>query len=283
MVGVTVTPFVRDCEPDIEEIFAQTERLTRSAADGILPCASTGEFIKMDPDNRIRVLEAVAEANDGQKVLFAGACDSSVSGVLRSVETAKRLNYDACVICPPYYYGLSQEAVLDFYREICAAAEKMPVIGYHVPFFTTGIELPTFVRLLEIDNFVGMKDSSANVKRIAHLCDLSASVRPGFLLFTGTDDCLLPALCAGCAGSMTALGASMPQQIAAIYDAFDQGNLAEAIERQRSILPILRIADAVTFPDGYKLLAKATGLRVTEQFPQEETLYQKLCDLLKAL
>lgn len=283
MVGVTVTPFVRDCEPDIEEIFAQTERLIRSAADGILPCASTGEFIKMDPDNRIRVLEAVAEANDGQKVLFAGACDSSVSGVLRSVETAKRLNYDACVICPPYYYGLSQEAVLDFYREICAAAEKMPVIGYHVPFFTTGIELPTFVRLLEIDNFVGMKDSSANVKRIAHLCDLSASVRPGFLLFTGTDDCLLPALCAGCAGSMTALGASMPQQIAAIYDAFDQGNLAEAIERQRRILPILRIADAVTFPDGYKLLAKATGLRITEQFPQEEALYQKLCDLLKTL
>ena len=283
MVGVTVTPFVRDCEPDIEEIFAQTERLTRSAADGILPCASTGEFIKMDPDNRIRVLEAVAEANDGQKVLFAGACDSSVSGVLRSVETAKRLNYDACVICPPYYYGLSQETVLDFYREICAAAEKMPVIGYHVPFFTTGIELPTFVRLLEIDNFVGMKDSSANVKRIAHLCDLSASVRPGFLLFTGTDDCLLPALCAGCAGSMTALGASMPQQIAAIYDAFDQGNLAETIERQRRILPILRIADAVTFPDGYKLLAKATGLRITEQFPQEEALYQKLCDLLKTL
>lgn len=283
MVGVTVTPFVRDCEPDIEEIFAQTERLIRSAADGILPCASTGEFIKMDPDNRIRVLEAVAEANDGQKVLFAGACDSSVSGVLRSVETAKRLNYDACVICPPYYYGLSQEAVLDFYREICAAAEKMPVIGYHVPFFTTGIELPTFVRLLEIDNFVGMKDSSANMKRIAHLCDLSASVRPGFLLFTGTDDCLLPALCAGCAGSMTALGASMPQQIAAIYDAFDQGNLAEAIERQRRILPILRIADAVTFPDGYKLLAKATGLRITEQFPQEEALYQKLCDLLKTL
>ena len=283
MVGVTVTPFVRDCEPDIEEIFAQTERLIRSAADGILPCASTGEFIKMDPDNRIRVLEAVAEANDGQKVLFAGACDSSVSGVLRSVETAKRLNYDACVICPPYYYGLSQEAVLDFYREICAAAEKMPVIGYHVPFFTTGIELPTFVRLLEIDNFVGMKDSSANVKRIAHLCDLSASVRPGFLLFTGTDDCLLPAMCAGCAGSMTALGASMPKQIAAIYDAFDQGNLAEAIERQRRILPILRIADAVTFPDGYKLLAKATGLRITEQFPQEEALYQKLCDLLKTL
>lgn len=283
MVGVTVTPFAHGCEPDLEEIFAQTERLTRSAADGILPCASTGEFVKMSQDDRFRVLETVAKANDGQKVLFAGACDSSLSGVLRSIEAAKRLNYDACVICPPYYYGISQEAVLNFYREACAAAEKMPVIGYHVPFFTTGIELETFVRLLEIENFVGMKDSSANMKRIAHLCDLAASLRPEFLLFMGTDDCLLPALCAGCAGSMTALGASMPKQIAAIYDAFDQGNLTEAIERQRRILPILRAADAATFPNGYKLLAKAAGLHITERLPQEEALYQKLCDLLKAL
>lgn len=283
MVGVTVTPFSGANKPDLEEIAAQTERLAASPVDGILPCASTGEAVKMDPEDRLRVLETVAQANQGRKVLLAGACDSSASGVLRSVEAAKRLNYEACVVCPPYYYGLSQQAVFDFYREICAAAEQMPIIGYHVPFFTTGIEIPTFLRLLELDNFVGMKDSSANLKRIAHLCDLAAAQRPAFRVYTGTDDCLLSALCVGCAGSMTAFGASLPKQIAAIYDAFDQRNLPEAMERQRSILPILRVADVQTFPDGYKLLAKAAGLHLKQKIAQEETVYPQLCAMLKTL
>lgn len=284
LIGVTVTPFVKDNTPDLEEIYIQTEKLTESPADGILPCASTGEFVKMTPDDRIRVLETVSKANKGQKVLIAGTCESSAAGVLQGVEAAKKFGYDACVVCPPYYYGLSQDAVFAFYRQVCEAAEDMPIIGYHVPFFTTGIEIPTYRQLLQIRNYIGMKDSSANMKRISHLCDIAALERPEFMVYTGTDDCLFPALCAGCTGSMTALGASMPKQIAAIYDAFDQGNIEEAMGRQREILPIIRTADAATFPIGYKLLAKAAGLRVTEPFSQEEaSLYQVICQQFNAL
>ena len=284
LIGVTVTPFVKDNTPDLDEIYIQTEVLAQSAADGILPCASTGEFVKMDPADRKRVLETVSKANKGQKDLIAGACESSAAGVIQSVNAAKEFNYDACVVCPPYYYGLSQDAVYDFYCQVCEAAEDMPIIGYHVPFFTTGIEIPTYRKLLQIPNYIGMKDSSANMKRISHLCDIAASERPEFMVYTGTDDCLFPALCAGCTGSMTALGASMPMEIAAIYDAFDQGDLEEAMCRQRSILPIIRTADATTFPVGYKLLAKATGLKVTEQFSQEEEiLYQIICNQLQSL
>lgn len=276
-IGVTVTPFVKDNTPDLEEIFIQTENLTRTAADGILPCASTGEFVKMAPSDRIRVLETVAKANAGQKVLIAGTCETSAAGVLQGVEAAKKFNYDACVVCPPYYYGLSQEAILVFYQEVCTAAEEMPIIGYHVPFFTTGIEISTFTELLQIENYIGMKDSSANMKRISHLCNIAAKQRPEFMLYTGTDDCLFPALCAGCTGSMTALGASMPKQIAAIYDSFDRGNIAEAMARQRAILPIIRLADEATFPVGYKLLAKAAGLHLQETFSvREELLYDQI-------
>ena len=272
LIGVTVTPFAKGNTPDLEEIYIQTENLTKTQADGILPCASTGEFVKMTPSDRNRVLETVAKANAGRKVLIAGTCETSTAGVLQGVEAAKEYGYDGCVVCPPYYYGLSQEAVLEFYQEVCTAAEGMPIIGYHVPFFTTGIEISTFTKLLQIENYIGMKDSSANMKRISHLCNLAAVQRPEFMLYTGTDDCLFPALCAGCTGSMTALGASMPKQIAAIYDAFDQGNIAEAMARQSAILPIIRSADEATFPIGYKLLAKAAGLHLQETFSEKEGL-----------
>ncbi|MBR2405727.1 MAG: dihydrodipicolinate synthase family protein [Clostridia bacterium] len=281
-VGVTVTPFDEKGYPDYGEIQNQTEAFCTCPTEAILPCASTGEFVKLDLPERAEVLRSVMLANRGRKQLIAGTCDISAMRVIRSIEAAKRYDYDACVVCPPFYYGLTQEAVLDFYREVCAAAEGMPIVAYHVPFFTTGIEIPTFLKLMEIPNLVGMKDSSAVMKRIAHLCDLAKRERPEFVLYTGTDDCLLPALTAGCHGNMTALSASMPWHIDAIYQAFDKGDLQAAMAAQRAILPILRECDSLPFPIGYKLLAKAQGMRVEDPTAEKEiAVYKRIQAMLK--
>ena len=192
------------------------------------------------------------------------------------------MGYDACLVCPPYYYPLSQTAVYDFYKTVCEDSRDYAVIGYHVPFFTTGIEIPTFEKLLDIPNFVGMKDSSAMMKRISHLCQITANKRPDFAVYTGTDDCLFPALCAGCFGSMTALAATMPKQIRAIYNAFDAQDIKTAMRINHSILPIIRQADSLTFPVGYKLLAKANGLNTYEgDTPEQLTVIENIKTLLK--
>ena len=264
MVAVTVTPFDKEEKVLLDEVKKQTEGICNSEADAILPVASTGDYVKLDLPERLDVFAAVAEANQGRKKLIASACDTSAKRVLQTIKSVKEMGYDACLVCPPYYYPLSQDAVYAFFKEVCEGAEGFPVIGYHVPFFTTGIEIPTFEKLLEIPNFVGMKDSSAVMKRIAHLCEIAKAKRPDFALYTGTDDCLFPALCAGCFGSMTALAATMPKQIRAIYNAFEAGNIAEAMKINQSILPIIRQCDSLTFPVGYKLLAKARGLETCE-------------------
>lgn len=263
-VAVTVTPFTDENHPDLEEIAFQTAAFGESKIDAIFPCASTGEYVRMSVEDKCAILKTVSVANHEVKALVAGACAASVDEAKVYIAAAKANGYDACVVCPPYYFPQSQTDILRFYREIAACAEGLPVIAYHVPFFTTGIEMDTFRRLLEMPGVTGMKDSSANMKRIAHCCDLAAITRPDFSVFTGTDDCLLPALCAGCRGSMTALGASMPDAVAAIYAAFDAGELALAMQLQRSVLAILRQADSLTFPLGYKLLAKAAGMKIEE-------------------
>ena len=264
MVAVTVTPFDKEEKVNIPAVEWQTEQICNSEADAILPVASTGDYVKLDLPERLEVFKAVANTNKGRKKLIASACDTSAKRVLQTIKAVKELGYDACLVCPPYYYPLSQDAVYDFFKEVCTGAGDFPVIGYHVPFFTTGIEIPTFEKLLEIPNFVGMKDSSAVMKRIAHLCQIVKAKRPDFAMYTGTDDCLFPALCAGCFGSMTALAATMPKQIRGIYDAYDAKDMATAMAINQKILPIIRQCDSLTFPIGYKLLAKARGLETYE-------------------
>ncbi len=282
MVAVTVTPFDANEKVRIDAVIKQTEEICNSEADAILPVASTGDYVKLDLHERAEVFKAVAETNKGRKKLIASACDTSAKRVLQTIAAVKEMGYDACLVCPPYYYPLSQAAVYDFFKEVCAGAGDFPVIGYHVPFFTTGIEIPTFEKLLEIPNFVGMKDSSAVMKRIAHLCEIAKAKRPDFAMYTGTDDCLFPALCAGCFGSMTALAATMPKQIRGIYDAFDARKLDEAMAINQSILPIIRQCDSLTFPVGYKLLAKAQGLDTYEgEEGAEKVVYETIQKMLK--
>ena len=282
MVAVTVTPFDVQEAVLIDEVKKQTEEICNSPADAILPVASTGDYVKLDLTERLEVFTAVAEVNRGRKKLIASACDTSAARVLKTIHAVKKLGYDACLVCPPYYYPLSQNAVYDFFKTVCEGAGDFPVIGYHVPFFTTGIEIPTFEKLIEIPNFVGMKDSSALMKRMAHLCEIVSEKRPDFAVYTGTDDCLFPALCAGCFGSMTALAATMPEQIRGIYDAFDSRDMDKAMAINRSILPIIRQADSLTFPLGYKLLAKAKGLDTSEgNTPEQSKVLETISRMLR--
>lgn len=273
-VAVTITPLTYDDRPDFDEIAKQTEELCKSDVGGIFPCSSTGLYPAMSLRDKTENLRIVAEVNNCRKTLYAGACGVSLEEIKQLIIEGKNNFYDACVICPPYYYPLKQDEVLAFYKEVCSFEPTMQIFGYNVPFFTTPIELDTFAELLKIPNFVGLKDSSGNMKKIAHECELASEYREDFSVFTGTDDCLLPALVAGCKGCMTALSATLPGTVSKIIKLYEQGDVAEAKTYQDSILPLLRAADELLFPNGYQLIAKAEGLKIGH--------LSKMCDQDKA-
>ena len=254
-IGVTVTPFARDGQVDLAGVRLQAEQIAQSDVAGVFPCASTGEFPHLEPAEQHAVCETTRDVLAGKKVLIAGACASSLHGAVRCTQMAEALRNDACVACPPVYYPLTQAEVLAFYREL-AARTSLPLILYHVPFFTTGIELDTVEQLMRIPNIAGIKDSSANLKRIAHLCQMRAD-RDDFWVYTGTDDCLLPALTAGVDGSMTAFAACAPALVSDVYAARARGDQPGAERCQRRMLPLLKAADSLPFPLGYKLVAEA--------------------------
>ncbi|MDD3213294.1 MAG: dihydrodipicolinate synthase family protein [Eubacteriales bacterium] len=266
-IGVTVTPFGKDWQVDLDTVRRQAERLSETKITGVFPCASTGEFPHLSPMEQRAVYQATREGIANRKTLIAGACAPNLRRSIECAEMARDLGYDACVACPPYYYPLMQEEIYTFYREL-AKASALPIIMYHVPFFTSGIDADTVRKLMRIPEIIGIKDSSANLKRIAHLCRLHDE-RPDFLVYTGTDDCLFPALAAGVDGNMTAFAAGAPELVTDVYEAFAAGDLAGAAKRQRRMMPLLAAADALPFPLGYKLVAQAYhALPMTQRYHQ---------------
>lgn len=260
--AVLMTPFNEDGSIDFEAYETEVEFLASSDIAGLFPCATTGEFVHTSPEENMKLIEVCAKVNRGRKSIAAGACATNLDTVEMYARCADACGCDAIVVCVPYYITLPQPEVKEFFLRLSKRLPDINIILYNIPMFTGEIAVPTIEALLECDNIVGIKDSSQNMKRICHTIDIKNQKKPDFAVFCGTDDMLLPALTAGCTGSMTAMSAILPEANARIYSLYAEGKIKEAQELNMSYLKLVRLCDSLPFPAGYKLAFEKRGMRM---------------------
>ena len=256
--GVLMTPFDKDGKVDYKAYEKELEFVSGSDIGGFFVCGTTGEFVSLSPEENKRLLKFTSDYFNGKKKLLAGASSSNYKTTVDYMSYAAALGYETAVVCPPYYYTMSQNDVCRYYERL-ADEDICDILLYKIPMFTNTIDISVFERLLAKKRIVAMKDSSANMKQIAHEADIISRTRPDFSLICGTDDCLLPALVCGCNGSMTAFSVILPEINAKIYSLFYDGKIAEANKLNQSYLKLLRIADSFMFPSGYKYIFLRRG------------------------
>lgn len=257
--GVLLTPFTEDGKVDYDAFEKELDFVGKSDITGFFVCGTTGEFVSLSPEQNIEMLTFAAKQLKGKKKLLAGASDPNPATTIKYMKCAADLGYDATMICPPYYFTMQQEDVVRYYKHL-AKQDICDIVLYKIPMFTNTIDVSSFQQLISEKRIIGMKDSSANIKQIAHEADLVRIHRPDFSLLGGTDDSLVPSLVAGCVGSVTAFSVIVPEVNARIYKLFNSGKIVEAMELNQKALKLLRFADSAMFPSGYKLVYEQRGL-----------------------
>lgn len=290
--GIISTPFQHDGSVDHAQIAQMINRLRKSALKGVVVCGSTSESAMLGEEENMAVMATAAKAVEGSGLsLVCGAASADPCAVRRYLQYAGHVGAIGALVPPPYYFTYPEEETAAFYQSL-AVEKGVPVIAYQIPAFAPDIPLSIVPELLRMPHLIGIKNSSANIKQLMHQIELRDRIRPDFSILTGTDDALLPSLAGGCDGSFTALGAILPDQLAKIYRAVADGDLARAQKIQKKLLPLLRAADAFPFPVGYKLLAEAAGIMKTayrqalseqtrEKMPQIKAVMQELLESLE--
>ncbi len=248
--AVLMTPFAGN-KVDKAAYLAQLERLNGTAISGFVTNGSTGEFPLLSLEEQMELSALVAANKAPDKKLVVSACTATLADTVRLCRHAGEIGAAAVLVCPPYYFKYTA-AEREAYFTAVADASPVPVVLYNIPFFTQELELDVIYRLFAHPNIVGIKDSSANMKRLSHMIQITDGTDVSVM--TGTDDILYGAIFAGCVGSMTAFATIYPDEICGIYAAMEQGDYAKAREIQFSLMPKLRDADRPTFPRGYKQL-----------------------------
>jgi 4-hydroxy-tetrahydrodipicolinate synthase len=131
----------------------------------------------------------------------------------------------------PYYSRPGQEGQYQHFRAIAEATE-LPVLLYNIPGRTgTNLEPATVLRLAEIKNVTGIKESSGNIVQIT---ELLTSVPRRFKVFAGDDSLALPVIALGGAGLISVASNAIPVQMAAMVGAAleNEWTTARRINRQ---------------------------------------------------
>lgn len=221
-----VTPFRADGAVDEAALARLVEWQIESGVDFLVPCGSTGEASTLSEAETLRVLEIVAATATGRVPIFAGCTHNATSeAVARAKKIAAVPGVTGILTANPYYNRPSQEGQ---YRHFRAIAESMdlPVLLYNIPSRTgVNLEPATVLRLAEIENIVGIKESSGN---LAQITDILTQAPRGFVVLAGDDGLAIPVIALGGAGLVSVASNAIPTQITKLVHAAMKGDMPTA-------------------------------------------------------
>jgi 4-hydroxy-tetrahydrodipicolinate synthase len=219
-----ITPF-RDGALDAASLRNLARHYAGQPIDGLILAATTGEALTLDDDEQHRVVQIVAEANDGRLPLYLGLAGSDTRRMARRLAETDRWPVQGYLISCPYYSRPSQGGLLQHFQALAAATQK-PLMLYNIP-YRAGVNLAndTLFRLAETANIVGLKDCCADP---AQMADLLRRKPPGLAVLTGDDAQTFSALTQGAEGAILAAAHIDPVGFRRLFDALRQGELAAA-------------------------------------------------------
>jgi dihydrodipicolinate synthase/N-acetylneuraminate lyase len=235
-VAVALATLFNDrLDVDYEMTAQHARNLVSSGVRAVVVAGTTGEPETLSDEERLRLLDAVLDAVEGQAPVIMGAGLPSARQAAGFAVEANQRNVDAILARSP-------RAVADpvpFYQAVADAIGQTPLLAYHYPAVSPpGIPLDALCRA----PVVGVKDSSADPERLlATLNSFAGDV------YVGNATLLLMAGQLGCAGAILQLANAHPEVCA---DAF-----AGDAKAQRALYD-LHMASK-NFPRGIKQLMAA--------------------------
>jgi 4-hydroxy-tetrahydrodipicolinate synthase len=210
-----VTPFRGDGSLDEPALHALVNWQIESGISFLVPCGTTGEASTLSEAEWLRVVELVVGTASGRVPVFAGCTHNSTSEVVvRKLSQVHGLT--GILTANPYYNRPGQEGQYQHFRSI-AEATTLPVLLYNIPGRTgVNLEPATILRLAEIKNIIGIKESSGNIVQIT---ELLTTLPRTFKVFAGDDGLALPVIALGGTGLISVASNAIPAQMSAMVGA----------------------------------------------------------------
>ena len=233
-----ITPFRADGALDEAALQAHVNEQIDGGIELLVPCGTTGEASTLSDSEWLRVIELTCATSAGRVPVFAGCTHNSThTAVKRASRISQVAGLTGILTANPYYNRPGQEGQYQHFRAI-AESTNLPILLYNIPGRTgANLEPPTVLRLAEIPNIVGIKESSGNMVQIT---ELLTQAPHGFRVFAGDDALALPILALGGAGLISVASNVIPAQMSDMVRAAIRNDWADARRINRHFFPLMQ-------------------------------------------
>ncbi len=233
--------------------------IEEQAADGIIPCGTTGESPTLSHEEHHRVIEIVHDEVAGRVPVIAGTGSNCTREAIEMTQAAEKVGVAASLQVGPYYNRPSQEGLYQHFKAI-AESTSLPLILYNIPARTgRNIEPETVIRLAEIDNIVGIKEASGNILSAGTIIKGTREKGLDFHVYSGEDAVTFMILCLGGSGCIAAVGHVLGKEFSQMCRLVWEGKVEEAREIHYRVLPLVEALFCEPNPTAIKQALKWMG------------------------
>jgi dihydrodipicolinate synthase/N-acetylneuraminate lyase len=182
-IGTPLTSDERVDEPAMRRL---VNYLIHSGVDGIFVNGSMGIFALLTDKEQSRAVEIVVDEVNRRVPVLAGIADTGTRRVIERAKHLAALGADYFTALPPFYFLLTQESGMRFFREVAQAVEK-PLFLYNNPVLTKfNLTVESITELAQEPNVVGLKDSNQDCNRWTQIVNAFQD-RSDFTFLVGTE------------------------------------------------------------------------------------------------
>jgi 4-hydroxy-tetrahydrodipicolinate synthase len=243
VIAPVLTPFGEDGGPDAERFVAHCQWLMQEGCTALAPFGTTSEGNSLGVDERMELLEELADSDFDAGKLMPGTGSCSLADAIVLTRHAVDLGCGGVLMLPPFYYKApNEDGLFRFFAEVIENVDddRLKVYLYHIPpVAQVGFSLSLIGRLIKAfpDTVVGLKDSSGDWSNTAAILE----AYPQFEVFPGSEIFLLDGLRQGAAGCISA---TCNVSAAAIRNVYDNWRAADADRLQGDITALRKAIQA---------------------------------------
>ena len=252
-----VTPF-RSNRLDVVALKRLVEFHIERGTSALVPCGTTGESATLSLEEHEQVIETVVQASRGRIPVIAGTGSNNTAEAIELTTHAKKVGADAALLITPYYNKPTQRGLYLHFKAIAEAVD-LPLIPYNIAARTAvNMEPDTIAKIVaDCPNVVAIKESSGNLEQMSRILQLTQGK---LALLSGDDGLTLPVLAIGGTGVISVVANLVPQDVAALVRAFEQGQLKQARALQAKLSPLIKACFIETNPIPVKTAMGLLGM-----------------------
>jgi len=256
-----VTPVDSNENVDGDGLRRVIDHVLNGGVHGIFVLGSNGEFFAFDDENQKRAVEITVNHVNGSVPVYAGAGSITTKGCIKFAKMAKEAGVDAITVLTPMFINPSEKEMYNHFTTI-ANSTSLPIILYNNPGKTTNnISVGLLKKLAEIDNIIGIKNSTPNFVQTVEFIYETREI-DNFNVLAGTDYFIYATLAHGGTGAVAGTANVAPGLVVEIYNKYKAGDHAGALEAQFKLVPLRNTFSYGSFPVVMKDCLNLMGMHI---------------------